>query len=509
MIVNIDSLFFTKMIFVYSVSKFFNYVKKDTVLDWLNMYGASCGFNKIKSEFQQNLFKQGQQLEDDVVNILKTKFQDEWTDLTRYKFQNFTHYDKTIAAIKNNKPVIYQGLLCLSNGVYGIPDIILRKDVFKRWFNQEVLEEDKKNYIIVDIKKSLKVDKNNNMSKSSSNYDWIQFQLSVYEESLKYHFTRSFENPVVLSVKNNDIYYGIMKFEKQDTDECVKYYKDIQTNGCNWIPYPKPTNKYMYPNMKNIYDQEWRHIKKDFAYKIKELTLLPYVSVDKRTCLWNKGVYSINDKNCYEQLQLVNNIPAHVLEIVRANQNEGSEYNADMIRKDLESLTKDKVLLFVDLETIPSGKVFLSCVKFDNKYTYFSSYNKEDIDSDVVVKETKEFIHNILENNPNLCVVYYAGSEEKILDIKDGIDLYDVIKKNKYAKNGLYTYGLKDIYNNCFRVKEETNICNGLDASVLCEKVLSGNLDDKKIEKTKIDLLNYVRKDVMILDKLVTKFLRY
>lgn len=497
------------MIFLYSVSKFFNYVKKDTILDWLNVYGASCGFHKIKSEFQQNLFKEGQQIEDKVVDLLKTRFQDEWTDLTRYKFQNFTHYNKTMTAIKNNNPVIYQGLLCLSNGVYGIPDIILRKDVFKRWFNQEVTDEDKTNYIIVDIKKSLKVNKNNDVSKSSSNYEWIQFQLSVYEESLKYHFNRNFEKPVVLSLRDEEIYYGFMDFEKQDTDACVSYYKDLEQNGNSWIPYPKPTNKYMYPNMKNIYDQEWRHVKKDFAYKIKELTLLPYVSVDKRNCLWNDGVFSINDKECYEKIKTVKNIPPHVLEIVKANQNEGSEYNADMIRKELEELTRDKALMYIDLETTSSGKVFLSCIKFNNKYTYFSSYNKEEIDSDIVVTQTKEYIQQLYKDYPNLCVIYYAGSEQKILEIQNGIDLYEVIKKNKYAKHGLYTYALKDIYNNCFRVREDTNICNGLEACVLCEKILSGSLDSKKIEKTKIDLLNYVRKDVMILDKLVTKFLRY
>ena len=54
-------------------SKFFNYVQKDTLIDWLEKYGVSQGFKKENSLKQKELFASGVNLEAQVVEMLKAK----------------------------------------------------------------------------------------------------------------------------------------------------------------------------------------------------------------------------------------------------------------------------------------------------------------------------------------------------------------------------------------------------------------------------------------------------
>jgi hypothetical protein len=103
-------------------------------------------------------------------------------------------------------------------------------------------------------------------------------------------------------------------------------------------------------------------------------------------------------------------------------------------------------------------------------------------------------------NADEYCVIYYAGQEEKMLEIQNGIDLYQILRKHNYAKSGVFSYQLKEIYNHTFRRKIETTIANGLDAMNLYEE------DD---EKHKNNLCEYVKKDVDVMVKLVSRFLSY
>lgn len=127
-----------------------------------------------------------------------------------------------------------------------------------------------------------------------------------------------------------------------------------------------------------------------------------------------------------------------------------------------------------------------------------------------VINETKEYIKTLqkekveddaTDKKENYCVVYYGGQEAKLLEIKNGLDLYEVIKQNHYAKHGLMSYGLKDIYNESFRRKIETKITNGYDAMCLYD-----SSDNKDVRK---DLYEYVQKDVDILALLVNRFLNW
>jgi hypothetical protein len=516
--------------FEYSVSKFFNFIQKDTLLDWLELFGKSAGFHKKKCKVQEMLFSSGIEMEKNVVEEIKKSRN--ITDLTHLKFQNFTHQNKTIELMKKKTEIIYQGFLCggeeyNNKRPYGMPDLIIRKDIFHQMtnnkFNMEENDDMDEDYVIVDVKRSLKLNKNHTVSKSTSNYAWMEFQLCAYEEFLSSVLKRGNNDVFVCSMnKNNELDFGRVPFVKPAIQEIINYWEQLKKEGNKWVPYPKPTCKYMYPNMKNIYDNEWRHIKEDIAKKIGELTLLPYISVAIREQLWNQNIFSIHDEGVEDELEKIPRVPKFVVNIVMANKQEGSEINADKIKEDLMQIIDNRKLLFVDLETSKNNKVFLSCVyNFENKeYRHFWC-GKDDIinNESRVINETKEYIKTLQkekveddeekvdnkddtkDKKENYCVVYYGGQEAKLLEIKNGLDLYEVIKQNHYAKHGLMSYGLKDIYNESFRRKIETKITNGYDAMCLYD-----SSDDEDVRK---DLYEYVQKDVDILALLVNRFLNW
>lgn len=511
--------------FEYSVSKFFNFIQKDTLLDWLELFGKSAGFHKKKCKVQEMFFSSGIEMEKNVLEeIKKTR---NVVDLTHLKFQNFTHQNKTIELMKKKTEIIYQGLLCggeeyNNKRPYGLPDLIIRKDIFHKMtankFNNEENDEKytEEDYVIVDVKRSLKLNKNHTVSRSTSNYAWMEFQLCAYEDFLSSVLKRGNNDVFVCSInKNNELDFGRVPFVKPAIQEIINYWEDLKKEGNKWVPYPNPTCKYMYPNMKNIYDNEWRHVKEDIAKKIGELTLLPYISVSVREQIWSKNIFSIHDNGIEDVLEKIPRVPKFVVNIVMANKQEGSEINADKVKEDLIQCVDDRKLLFVDLETSKNNKVFLSCVyNLEKKeYKHFWCGKDEIVDNENrVINDTKEYIKELqkediegddenVDKKEKYCVVYYGGQEAKLLEIKNGLDLYDVIKQNYYAKHGLMSYGLKDIYNESFRRKIETKITNGYDAMCL--------YDSSNDENVKRDLYEYVQKDVDILALLVNRFLNW
>jgi hypothetical protein len=323
--------------------------------------------------------------------------------------------------------------------------------------------------------------------------------LCVYEKFLADELKRPPQSVYVMSVDDLDnIIIGRIPYVEYDLKKHIEYLRKLKQEGSKWVPYPQPTNEFMYPNMKNAYDFVWKDTKVDIAKKIGELTLLPYVSVEVREELWKNNVMTYKHEKCIDILKTVEKVPVYVHDIIRANQDIGLEINAEKIKEELKSLTNNKKLVFVDMETTNRGKVFLSCV-YDNENKSHTHYycDKKNLSDDKVLQDTRALLRKYKED---CCIIFYAGQEEKILEIDNGIDLYKILRKHNYAKSGVFSYQLKEIYNNTFRRTIETRITNGQDAMNLYEE------DDEKHKK---DLFEYVQKDVDIMVKLVSRFLNY
>lgn len=85
----------------------------------------------------------------------------------------------------------------------------------------------------------------------------------------------------------------------QETQNAIQWLKDLKREGDTWdlSKYPLP-RKELYPNMCNSYDYPYHEIKKAFAEKHKDLTLIRNVGVKQRDHAFSHGVYSWDDPNC-------------------------------------------------------------------------------------------------------------------------------------------------------------------------------------------------------------------
>jgi hypothetical protein len=165
--------------FKYSISKFYNYVQKDYIIDWLNLYGASIGFKKEKKNTY--FMDVGNELEKKVLEVVSQNRK--MTDLTQFLFKNHTHRARTLKTLKDNPDFIYQGFVS-HDSFYGIPDFIVNKKVAAEWMTKynkalEYVFDDEEGFVIVDVKSSCKIAEGM-VQKSTRNYNWLQFQMSMY-----------------------------------------------------------------------------------------------------------------------------------------------------------------------------------------------------------------------------------------------------------------------------------------------------------------------------------------
>jgi hypothetical protein len=505
--------------FDYSISKFYNYIQKDYIIDWLNLYGQSLGFKKDKKDttFMDN----GNNIEKKIISTLlkDTKY----TDLTHLVFKNHTHKARTINELNDkNVDIIYQGFVS-DDTFYGLPDLIVRKSVVNKWIkefnkNTNFMLEDDDTFVIVDIKSSCKVS-DGRVQKNTKNYAWLQFQMSMYCDMLSNCTDKVSKEAYVMSLKGEEILLGKLDINTIDKKELITYMKSMREEGSSWYLYPVPNNDYLYPNMKNEYDQEWRSVKLDIAKKIGEWTLLSHVTLNDRKMFWDMGMKTFKSKDVMEN---INKIPSKINKSTIEVNQEDVFYNIKNGDK-VKSLINEKidenceVVLYVDIETLyVSSKnkfyPFLACIysSVTNQYQIIMCENDQQIQEDYIIKQISDVIRSYSDSYKSIKIIHFSGNESSIFEKYDNviyIDLYDIMKRSEFAVTGLYSLKLKDIYVNLIRNRSVTDISNGFDAMTKGFSYYFGG--DKKDKKLKKNLEEYVKRDVEILVKIYNFFINY
>jgi len=508
--------------FKYSVSKFFNYIQKDYIIDWLNIHGSKYGFKKQR----KNTFfmDSGNQLETKVKDILFADFSvNEKVDLSQFLFKNFTHKSQTQKYLSSPTiKCIYQGLVT-DDTFYGITDFITKQSVIQSWMNKYSNKEtpsqsvaDDESFSVVDIKSSCKI-VDGKVSRSTRNYEWLQFQLSMYTELLSSYNINITKKAYIMSYKNDNIVMGEIDLIDIDKNELLKYAETMANDSSTWKLFPRPSNDYLYPNMKNDYDEEWRIAKRDIAEKIGEWTLLPYFGMKNRNEMWKKGFKSFKEKGILSKLK-EQNIDVDNKNMIEVNQ-EGvfsESRNGDVVRKIVEEKINSDKVLYIDIETIYynfSFHPFMACVytSFDKEYITIMCEDISEIENKKIKTHVSDLLKNYTDKYGKIKVVHYAGNEGTLFEKNDDVEyinLYTILKESDFAITGLYSLKLKEIYKVIARNKEETNITNGYDAMVIGNKYYSSTETDEKINY-KNDLKKYIKRDVDILVKIVKYFQRY
>jgi hypothetical protein len=508
----------------FSVSKFFNYIQKDYIIDWLNLYASKYNYKKQK----RNTFfmDAGTKLEHNIKDVLSKDLpSNEFVDLTQFLFKNYTHEEQTKKYLMaDDTQCVYQGFVT-NNNFYGITDFIVRDQLLNKWLNlysnKPISNEVNNSYSIVDVKSSCKISSEGKILRSTKNYDWLQFQLSMYS-----HMLSSYENvPVsnkayIMTFKNEKITMGeidLIKIDEDFSKSLLEYMRAIKEDGLKWSLFPVPNNDYLFPNMNNTYDDDWRDVKKDISKKIGEWTLLPYVTIKQRKELWKAGIKTFKDKDIMTKLDTV---PIKLNKsMIQVNQSNVfcETKNGDKVKEILsQKINKDDALIFIDIETIYGNSnfyPFMSCVfsSKDNEHIISMCETIEDATQDMLLEYTSSVLEEYALKYQKIKVIHYSGNENRIFRQNDNIeyiDLYAILNQCQFAMTGLFSLKLKELYKCIVRNKTETEISNGFDAMNIGLKYY--NTENKEEQKKyKTDLQNYIKRDVDILVDLIKYFNRY
>jgi|LauGreDrversion4_2_1035121.scaffolds.fasta_scaffold02082_9 hypothetical protein len=308
-------------------SKLYNYINDDPLLDWLQMYGKIKGYktddeinyeiycNNTKEDilsfdeytnrnneysFMKYIINQGIEYENYVINQIKNKYGENVIDLNDYNFGKYEYdkkLEKTRDLIKNNTPIIYQGLVCdPDTKTFGFPDLIIREDYlpyFTSTPSEELLEEKQHyNYYIFDIKfHTLQYKKDcNHLIANVSQQQYIS-QMFLYTKGLRHLIHPSVLNSSLLDHKayiigrswNIDtintsvglIHFRINEKVLDKIKKGIEWYSTLKKYGDNWFP-SNPHMYELYPNMKNDKDNNWRKTKQLLAEQLGEISMIWY-----------------------------------------------------------------------------------------------------------------------------------------------------------------------------------------------------------------------------------------
>ena len=497
-----------------------NYILDDPIIDYLEYISNNNNTNNMNelstnniilpkdsriNAFNQYLFNKGNIFETNVVNILKEKFGQKIVTISdnSYKIRSYKKYKETVEHIKKGTPIIYHGVLHdYEKCIYGIPDLIVRKDYLKLLTLDNITQTDIKNniknndlskkYVIVEIKFSKLhlcsdgihiTNSNNYMPYNKSQlyiYNKILGKIQNFESSKSYIIGKCWEYK-----KDNKLYKGEMfekigcvNFKKND-----KYIRNKTSNAINWLRDLKdvnllnnmklfpPSRNELKPNMCRINDK-WQKTKNIIATKTNDITQL-----------WMCGIKNRNtaEKNKIHNWKTHINLKTKQLGISGGKENilqNLIDINQDVCKHDSKILPlklnkKQKILInadktieiFIDFETINklivgnnSDFIFMIGIGYiiDNKWN-FVCLVANDL-SNLSEKKILIDFHDTINN-----IIYKNASNKRKINILDKKNIINYkLWHWGYAEIYLYTNAIKrhNLKNNKINLDKCCNLLN-------------------------------------------------
>lgn len=498
------------------VSRLYNYINDDPLLDWLNMYGQSKCFktdeeldydeyvknnsNKLnfdefkklncKFSFTKYILEQGIKYEKHIYMLLKEKFGEKIIDVGNFPFEKFEYdkkLEKTKELISNCIPIIYQGLVCdPDTKTFGYPDLIVREDYICHFINNGYdcktnIYENNYNYYIIDIKyHTLQLKKNSNdIIPDPSQKQYIS-QMYLYTKGLRHLINPSVIKCDLLEHKSYIIGRSWNFDNKLTGSICFKDYSRILEkvkNGLDWLKklkhegkYWDPTNPHiyeLYPNMKNEKDNNWKKTKQLLSEKIGEFTMIWNCSNSVKYNSHLNNIYSWKDPrfNIFDYMNK-NEISTIIDNIIKINNQSVKlyDYNKNVKIKNWKSIdilsfsNKNKIIMegFIDIENTIDIRT-IDKPKEDGIVYMLGLYYNNNIFTSRTKKYKKDMFHK------TFCVKQLNKKQEEEL-IKDFILFLKSFNCEKhitwrlYHFSGTEKYTLNKLMNNYNISPEEYGI---------------------------------------------------
>jgi hypothetical protein len=311
-----------------SGSQISNFLLKDPVIDWFDLYYNKYGLNNTRvlrskksincqaqNQTNNQLMKIGISFENKVFEDLMTKYPNDTVfifNTQKDDINDDSFYFKTLEEINKNTPIILQAVLKSEKlKLRGVIDILVRSDFINKIIKKKVFLEDvnKPYYVIIDVKwttMSLCVD--GKTIRNEGRFCAYKGQLLIYNTILGdiqgYMCPRTYIMAKSWKIDNKESGYccydrlGEITYTDIDIDntvDAINWVRDVREEGNGWCPlFPHITEMCCNSNV----NSKWDMVKKEVLKITKDITSVWKLSQEHRNKVFKKGIKRWDDKNC-------------------------------------------------------------------------------------------------------------------------------------------------------------------------------------------------------------------
>jgi hypothetical protein len=316
-----------------------NYMMKNTLADWLDLYGEKAGFTRDtampghdrRTDFTLFIFRQGNAFETAVVRHVETLVPMVSIARGPSAARNLRRAEETFEAMRAGEQLIYQGVLWdAENRTYGAPDFLIRSDVLLSLFPSTITDEEARrpapdigadswHYIVVDVKfTTLDLRSGGAMGDGGSSpaykaqafvYNRALGRLQGFAPSESYLLGRNWrqqQGKETLRGTGSMERLGAVRLESTlggrpraaRVVEAAGWVRRVRSEGGDWRVLPRPSAPELWPSNGGSSGFPWGTTHARITAELSDLTMLWQVGDDKRNRAHAQGIYSWRDPRC-------------------------------------------------------------------------------------------------------------------------------------------------------------------------------------------------------------------
>ena len=493
-----------------SATKTHNFMRNDTLTDWLQLYSKNNTINipnKIHTNepsFNSFISNKGIEFEKTFIKYIKNRFPNCCIKVA--DFYSVKDANRTFNYMNQGVPILYSAPVYNAiTKTHGNIDLLIRSDYINKIFNNTLTNDEEIikapnltgnfHYRVIDIKYStLRLASNGKNVLNTNRNPAYKSQLYIYNEAIslyqgynpniaylcgrRWNYTCKRQN---YNGDNALDKLGCVDFNDYDkhiiekTEKAIEWYRSVSTDGVNWNTYP-PSNENMYPNM-CVDSGKWNNMKNKIASNIGDISMLWNCSDKHKKNAFKHGIKSWKHQKCSSKILgfKENSKQSRIVDaIIKINRDEEGNILPDKIKNNILNWKKiEKNELYIDFETLndlcdtfnefPKQKEF--------NIIYMIGIGKKNINGDwsytsfICDNPTREnelqIIHKFYNfyNNLNKPPAYYWHAEKNIWNKAckgteyenniniNWIDMCQIFREEPIVIKGCFGFGLKQIAN--------------------------------------------------------------
>ncbi len=370
-----------------SATRLRGYLLKNTLGDWLNLYGEANGFQRDDTAegyderlvFAPFIMGQGGRFEDAVARHLASFH--ELTTISREAedVRELETAQQTFQALADGRPIVHQAVLWNPESMtYGAADFLIRSDVFDALFPGHLAPGEAAiaapdlggpwHYIVVDAKfTTVHASKLGEVGNSGSSPAY-KAQLYVYNDALSrlqgyaprraFLLGRSWEQSSerVTNAMKRLGQVSMGADVQVEVEAAAAWVRRLRSEGAQWQPLPTPTVPELWPSGG---DWPWENAVKKIVDGLEDLTKLWQVGADRRDRAVRNGIISwLDPRATAESLGVTGPTTQPVLEaILDVHRNDGPVVRPAHVRAaESEWRVQPPLEFFVDFEYVTDLK---------------------------------------------------------------------------------------------------------------------------------------------------------